>query len=79
MEFTSDAIAEYAIELSTEQLTDEAIDAAKRLTLDSLSCSLGAYTNPLSKHMRSAYGSPTVAIRRPCSGPENKRCWSTLG
>ena len=57
MEFTSDLIAEYTIELSADQLPDEAIDAAKRLTLDSLGCCLGAYTSPPSKHLRSAYGS----------------------
>lgn len=57
MEFTSDAIAEYAIELSSDQLTNEAVEAAKRLTLDSLSCCLGAYASPPSEYLRSTYGS----------------------
>jgi len=57
MEFTSDTIADYALALSAEDLSAEAIDAAKRLTLDSLGCCLGAYTSPPSKHLRALYGS----------------------
>ncbi|WP_418286474.1 MmgE/PrpD family protein [Halorubrum sp. DTA46] len=57
MEFTSDTIADYALALSEDDLSAEAVDAAKRLTLDSLGCCLGAYTSPPSKHLRALYGS----------------------
>lgn len=57
MKFTSDALAEYVLALSADRLTDEAVDSAKRLTLDSLACCLGAYDSPPSEHLRSTYGS----------------------
>ncbi|WP_318567046.1 MmgE/PrpD family protein [Salinigranum marinum] len=56
MEFTSDVITEYAHGLSIDDISAEAIDAAKRLVLDSVGCCLGAYTSPPSKHLRGTYG-----------------------
>jgi 2-methylcitrate dehydratase len=53
---TSATIAAYASELSFDQITDEAVTAAERLTLDSLGCCLGAYTSPPSKRLRRLYG-----------------------
>jgi len=42
---------------SIERVSDDATTAAKRLTLDSIGCCLGAYSSPLSKHLRRAFGS----------------------
>jgi 2-methylcitrate dehydratase len=56
MQFTSDAIGEYAEELSYDQLSDDAVDAAKQLVMDSLGCCLGAYSSPPSKYLRTVYG-----------------------
>jgi 2-methylcitrate dehydratase len=56
MEFTSDVITEYAHGLSIDDVSAEAVDAAKRLVLDSVGCCLGAYTSPPSKHLRATYG-----------------------
>lgn len=56
MLLTSEAIADYAVELSYDDLSEEAVEAAKRLVLDSLGCCLGAYTSPPSKHLREVYG-----------------------
>ena len=57
MQFNSEAITDYALELSFSQLSDDAVTAAKRLTLDSIGCCLGAYPSPPSKHLRTIYGS----------------------
>lgn len=57
MEFTSGTIADYALSLSADEPSTAAVEAAKRLTLDSVGCCLGAYTSPPSKHLRAAYGS----------------------
>ncbi|MFB6161540.1 MAG: MmgE/PrpD family protein [Haloferacaceae archaeon] len=56
MLLTSEAIADYALELSYEDLSEEAVAAAKRLVLDSVGCCLGAYASPPSKHLRAVYG-----------------------
>lgn len=56
MQYTSDAITEYALELSYDDLSDDAIGAAKRLAMDALGCCLGAYSSPPSKHLRTTYG-----------------------
>lgn len=57
MELTSATIADYALDLSADDLSEAAIEATKRLTLDSVGCCLGAYTSPPSKHLRALYGS----------------------
>jgi 2-methylcitrate dehydratase len=56
MEFTSQAMAEYARQLSIDDIPEEAVAAARRLVLDSVGCCLGAYTSPPSKQLRSTYG-----------------------
>lgn len=56
MEFTSGTISDYVLELSINQLPGEAVEAAKRLTLDSIGCCLGAYASPPSKYLRRTYG-----------------------
>lgn len=56
MQLTSEAIADYARSLTATDLTDDAVDAVRRVLLDSVGCCLGAYTSPPSKHLRSAYG-----------------------
>lgn len=56
MEFTSEAITDYATGFSIERVSDDATTAAKRLTLDSIGCCLGAYSSPPSKHLRRAFG-----------------------
>lgn len=57
MRLTSDHLAEYTLELSIADLPEPVVDAAKRHTLDSIGCCLGAYTSEPSKHLRSVYGS----------------------
>lgn len=57
MRLSSELIADYTFELSADNLTEEALEAAKRHTLDSLGCCLGAFTSPPSKHQRAVYGS----------------------
>lgn len=57
MRLSSELIADYTFELSGDDLTEEAFEAAKRHTLDSLGCCLGAFTSPPSKHQRAVYGS----------------------
>lgn len=57
MRLSSELIADYTFELSADSMTEEALEAAKRHTLDSLGCCLGAFTSPPSKHQRAVYGS----------------------
>ena len=57
MMLSSELIADYTFELSADSMTEEALEAAKRHTLDSLGCCLGAFTSPPSKHQRAVYGS----------------------
>lgn len=56
MRLTSDALAEYALEVSADDLPEEVVEKAKRLVLDSVGCCLGGYSSPPSKYLRSAYG-----------------------
>lgn len=56
MELTSQAIAEYATAFSYTDLSEAAVDAAERLTLDSIGCCLGAFPSPPSKRLRGLYG-----------------------
>jgi len=57
MDLTTNLIVDYASSFSADDLTEDAVEAARRLTLDSLGCCLGAYTSPPSKRLRSVYGS----------------------
>jgi 2-methylcitrate dehydratase len=56
MRFISDLIAEYAIEVSFEDFSDDVIEQTERLVLDSLGCCVGAYTSEPSKILRQVYG-----------------------
>ncbi|AUV80790.1 hypothetical protein C2R22_03240 [Salinigranum rubrum] len=56
MEFTSETISDYAYHLSIDDISDDAVAAARRLVLDSVGCCLGAYASPPSKHLRATYG-----------------------
>lgn len=57
MKLSSELLADYTLELSADDLPEEALDAVKRHTLDSIGCCLGAFTSPPSKYQRSVYGS----------------------
>ena len=57
MRLSSELIVDYTLELSADDVTEEAFKTAKRHTLDSLGCCLGAFTSPPSKHQRAIYGS----------------------
>lgn len=55
MRFTSIDLATYAHELTFDDLSNENVEKAKTLVLDSLGCCIGAYASPPSKHLRSLY------------------------
>lgn len=59
MLLTSDLLAEYAVETADRDLPDPVVEKAKRITLDTLGCTLGGYTSPPSKRLRSVYGGST--------------------
>lgn len=61
MELTSGLIAEYASELTFEDLSQEAVEQAELLVLDSVGCSVGAYASPPSKVLRRVYGERPAA------------------
>lgn len=56
MRVTSELLAEYALEVSIDDLPDDVIEQAERLTLDTLACAVGAYAAPPSKVLRQTYG-----------------------
>lgn len=56
MDFTSTNLAQYALDLTIDDISPAAEEAAKRLVYDSIGCCIGAYPSPPSKHLRSIYG-----------------------
>lgn len=60
MELTSNLLAEYALEVSTEDLSPDVLEQAERLVLDSIGCAVGAYTSEPSKALRQVYESRPV-------------------
>lgn len=69
MKLSSELIADYTLELSADDVTEKAFEAAKRHTLDSLGCCLGAFTSPPSKHQRTVYGSINSGGLADADGP----------
>lgn len=57
MRLTSGAIADYAADLSLDDVPDDTVDTAKRHILDSLGCCLGAVDSPPASRLRALYGS----------------------
>ena len=52
----SRSLARYAIDLSIEELPEEVVEKTKRLILDSVGCSIGAFASPPAKILRQTYG-----------------------
>lgn len=56
MQVTSDLLAEYAREVSIDELPEDVVAQAERLTLDTIACAVGAYAVPPSKVLRRTFG-----------------------
>ena len=59
MLLTSDRLANYAQELSFDDLPEVVVDQTKKLVIDSLGCSIAAFSSPPSKVLRTTYRNQT--------------------
>ena len=69
MTTVSQELARFSAEISADDFDDETIETAKELVLDTLGCSMGAYSSPPVKALRNAYldrsgGSEATVIGR---------------
>ena len=56
MKLSARALAQYAMEVSSDDFSDDVIMQTKKLVVDSLGCTIGGYPSPPSKTLRRTYG-----------------------
>lgn len=61
MLLSSESLVDYAQELSFDDLPDDTVEQTEKLVLDSLGCSIAAFSSPPSKVLRSTYREQTPA------------------